>query len=1146
MNFSDLLSNYPPFQIVQKNPAPVSVAGVVESAQAQLISETVQKSGKRSLVVCSHDLEAKQLSEELHYYEEHVYYFPSKEYVFGRIETRSRQTEHERLAALSAFADCGGILVASIEAVLDYTIPQEFYLNERCTLRVGSRMDLEELSQKLVRMGYVRESAVEGRGQFSVRGGILDVFLPMGEFPVRIEFFDDEVDSIRSFDPETQRSVENTEVVTLFACREAVFGEETKKRLLSELQKIAELKKNTDAELYETLLSDLELIREQNSFAAIDKYVSLIYGCVPTVLDYLSSADYLFLIEPKRVNERAKGLEWEQGERLHALAERGVLYLDNLEFWLSYQDFVARAEKMRLISLNGLNHSTVDFHYRSVATFSTKTTVSLHGKIEYLLDDLKDYRQRNAAVVIFTANQGRAENLCGLLNDKGFSAKLCPENPEFLPGDLVVTVGNAKKGFEYPEIPFVLISDREIFELRKKRRAADKAKRIESYNDLNIGDYVVHQAHGIGQYLGIHQMTVGSVTKDYLKISYQGSDVLYVPVDQMDLLSKYVGSEKIKLNRLGGTDWSKTKSRVKAATAEMAKQLVALYAARERSAGYAFSPDTPWQRDFEDTFLYQETDDQLQSIEEVKQDMERPRPMDRLLCGDVGYGKTEVALRAAFKAVMDSKQVAYLCPTTILAMQQYDNFCQRMQNFPIRIEMLSRFRTPAQQKKILKKLKDGEIDILIGTHRLLQKDVEFKDLGFLIIDEEQRFGVAAKERLKELKKDVDVLSMTATPIPRTLHMSMIHIRDMSLLETPPDNRHPVETYVLEHDPEVLADAMKKELARGGQVFYLHNRIQGIYHTAEWIKKMIPEANVSVGHGRMNEEELEDIMYDMVNGQTDILVCTTIIETGLDIPNANTMIIDNADRMGLSQLYQLRGRVGRSNRTAFAYFTYKKDKVLSEVAEKRLHAIREFTEFGSGFKIAMRDLEIRGAGDLLGAQQHGHMDSVGYDLYCKLLRESVDEEIGKGETAFDTVIDLPVNAYIPERYIKDHNQRIEVYKKIAAIDSEEAISEVTDELIDRFGDLPRVVKSLIAVAEVKFLAHQCGITELKDTGSLLRMTFLEGQLDADTVMGLVQKFTNQIKISASKIPQISFIGKDRSLSNIKFLLQSLKELKNEKK
>ncbi len=1146
MNFSDLLSSYPPFQIVQKNPAPVSVAGVVESAQAQLISETVKKSGKRSLVVCSHDLEAKQLSEELRYYKEHVYYFPSKEYVFGRIETKSRQTEHERLAALSAFADCGGILVASIEAVLDYTIPQKAYQDERCTLRAGSRMDLEELSKKLVRMGYVRESAVEGRGQFSVRGGILDVFLPTGEFPVRIEFFDDEVDSIRSFDPETQRSVENTEEVTLFACREAVFGEDTKEKLLSELQRIAKTKKNVNAELYETLLSDIELIREQNSFAAIDKYVSLIYGYVPTALDYLTSKDYLFLIEPKRVNERARGLEWEQGEQLHTLAERGVLYLDNLEFWLSYQSFVVRAEKMRLISLNGLNHSAVDFHYRSVATFSTKTTVSLHGRIEYLLDDLKDYQQRNAAVVIFTANQSRAENLCGLLQDKGFPAKLCPENPEFLPGDIVVTIGNAKKGFEYPEIPFVLISDREIFELRKKRRAADKAKRIESYNDLNIGDYVVHQAHGIGQYLGIHQMNVGGITKDYLKISYQGSDVLYVPVDQMDLLSKYVGSEKIKLNRLGGTDWSKTKSRVKAATAEMAKQLVALYAARERSAGYAFSPDTPWQRDFEDTFLYQETDDQLQSIEEVKQDMERPRPMDRLLCGDVGYGKTEVALRAAFKAVMDSKQVAYLCPTTILAMQQYDNFCQRMQSFPIRIEMLSRFRTPAQQKKILKKLKDGEIDILIGTHRLLQKDVEFKDLGFLIIDEEQRFGVAAKERLKELKKDVDVLSMTATPIPRTLHMSMIHIRDMSLLETPPDNRHPVETYVLEHDPEALADAMKKELARGGQVFYLHNRIQGIYHTAEWIKKMIPEANVAVGHGRMNEEELEDIMYDMVNGQTDILVCTTIVETGLDIPNANTMIIDNADRMGLSQLYQLRGRVGRSNRTAFAYFTYKKDKALSEVAEKRLHAIREFTEFGSGFKIAMRDLEIRGAGDLLGAQQHGHMDSVGYDLYCKLLRESVDEEIGKGEAAFDTVIDLPVNAYIPERYVKDHNQRIEVYKKIAAIDSEEAISEVTDELIDRFGDLPRAVKSLIAVAEVKSLAHQCGITELKDTGSLLRMTFLEGQLDADTVMELVKKFTNQIKISASKIPQISFIGKDRSLSNIKFLLQSLKELKKLKK
>jgi len=795
----------------------------------------------------------------------------------------------------------------------------------------------------------------------------------------------------------------------------------------------------------------------------------------------------------------------------------------------------------------------LDYQYKAIFNFTTKTTVGFHGKVEYLYDDLAAWRRDGATVVILAGNRARGENLAGVLNDKGIACRFVTGVPEFEKGEVIVARGELRKGFEYPQIGFVLISDQEIFENSRKKRARkiENTNRIKSYTDINVGDYVVHQTHGIGQYAGIQKMVVGGVTKDYLKIQYQGTDSLYVPVDQMDMLYKYVGSteKQLKLNKLGGTDWTKTKAKVKNSTKDMAKQLVALYAEREKTRGFAFSSDTPWQRDFEDTFLYSETDDQLRSIEEVKQDMENIKPMDRLLCGDVGYGKTEVALRAAFKAATDSKQVAYLCPTTILAMQHYDTFVRRMENFPIKIQMLSRFRTPAQQKTILKQLKTGEIDIIIGTHRILQKDLEFKDLGLLIIDEEQRFGVADKERLKEMKKNVDVLSMTATPIPRTLHMAMISVRDMSLLETPPENRYPVQTYVLEQSEAILVDAMKKELSRGGQVFYLYNRVQGIYRTAQWIQKMIPEAAVAVGHGKMKENELEDIMYDMVNGKTDILVCTTIIETGLDIPNANTIIIENADRMGLAQLYQLRGRVGRSNRSAYAYLTYRKDGVLSDTAEKRLRAIKEFTEFGSGFKIAMRDLEIRGAGNILGSEQHGHMDAVGYDMYCKLLKESVDEVRGV-RTAENTevAIDVDMDAYIPENYIASHGQRIEIYKKIAALENEEDVSEITDELIDRFGDVPQAVSNLIEIAAVKAAARRAWVYEISAKGNKAVLHFTEGALQAETVLALIGRFPQNISVGASEQPVLTYKNDDpkKLLGNIKFILQAIIELQTAEK
>jgi len=1153
MNFFNLLNEYGEYkkftQALLK--PPVSVAGLVEAAQPQFICQSTQ--GKKGVAVCYSDMEARQFYKEFSTFSDRVYFYPSKEYVFFPVDAAGRSAEHERLAALFALeTNENAIVITSLEACLEYTLSKDFFKENIINLSVGDVYEPSELMEKLVKMGYTREEMVEGKGQFSVRGGILDIYAPFCDNPVRIEFFDNEVDSLRSFDILSQRSVDNIENVTLIPCTERILGEDKRNELISvltkEIKRLEKKEKNADS-----VTVDLDLLESGESFAHIDRYISIIHDPIPTLADYLGDDDFVFLIEPKRLNERAKSMEWEQGELIDDLYKKEVLTLKNLRFWKDYRDFVNQVSGKKLVSLNVLNHTTLDYQYNAIFNFVTKTTLSFHGKPEYLLEDLAQWQKENYTVVITAQNPAKGMDIAGYISQKGFKAEYIGKDGDIKKGEISVIGKSLSKGFEYPEIKLVVISDREIFEssAKQRKRKQKNADRIKSYNDLNIGDYVVHQAHGIGKYLGIKQMEVNKIIKDYLKIQYHGTDVLYVPVEQLDILYKYVGGDeaKLKLNRLGGTDWTKTKSRVKSATKDIAKQLIALYAARENTKGHAFPEDTPWQKDFEDTFLYQETDDQLQSIEEVKHDMESVKPMDRLLCGDVGYGKTEVALRAAFKAATDSKQVAYLCPTTVLAMQHYNTFVSRMENFPIKIAMLSRFRTPAQQKKILKQVATGEVDILIGTHRILQKDVEFKDLGLLIIDEEQRFGVSDKEKLKELKKNVDALSMTATPIPRTLHMSMINVRDMSILETPPENRYPVQTYVMEQNPVILADAMKRELARGGQVFYLYNRVQGIYRTAEWIKKMIPDARVAVGHGRMSEEELEDVMYDMVNGNTDILVCTTIIETGLDIPNANTIIIENADRMGLSQLYQLRGRVGRSNRSAFAYLTYKRDGILSDVAQKRLRAIKEFTEFGSGFKIALRDLEIRGAGNLLGAQQHGHMDAVGYDMYCKILKESVDEEQGvEAKAEITTQLDLQVDAYIPEKYIKNHNQRIDAYKLIAAIETEEDASDVIDELLDRYGEPPRSVKSLIEVAKIKSAARSFGMVLLSQKADTLSVTFDDEAFDGALIVKLVNKMPLKLKLVSGEHPRIVYkLNKnDGIISNVKFLLHALFELKNEGK
>ena len=1149
MNFKNLLSEYKEYSdlstALKKGKTPISVSGIVDSAWGQFIYET--SDAKRTLVLTYSDREAERIAENLRLFCDRVFVFPKKEYVFFDIDAQDRHTENARLTALYEISK-GGILVASLDAVLTFTLPYEKLEKYSFSLKLGDRYDRDELIEKLVKMGYSREEEVSGKGQFAVRGGILDIFSPQTENPVRIEFFDIEVDSVREFDIETQRSTETLTETAIIPCSELADLEKDELcDKLSEIVKKLNRKKKDTKEITEHIQNDIDSIKGGVIPKSVCKYLGVIFDEIPTVSDYFGKEDMIVLTEPKRIMEQAKGLEFDFSEILKDLTEKNLYAKELGRLWGDYNELSEIFGERRLISLNTLSHSSVNYTYKAIFNFNTKTTVSLHGRVEYLYDDLEKSRGTDKITVILAGSRSRGENLAGTLYEKGIKCRYIDGTADFEKGETVIIKGDLSKGFEYPDIDFTLISEQEIFDgfSKRSKRKSDSKNRIKSYTDINVGDYIVHKTHGIGKYMGIKKITVSGVTKDYLHIAYRGTDSLYVPATGLDMLYKYAGASdtELRLNKLGGTEWDKTKQRVKKATRDMAKQLTELYANREYSKGYAFSPDTVWQREFEDTFPYQETEDQIRSIEEVKRDMQSDKPMERLLCGDVGYGKTEVAIRAAFKAATDSKQVAYLCPTTILAMQQYETFASRMKDFPIKIEMLSRFRTASQQTKILKKLKSGEIDIVIGTHKLLQKDVEFKDLGLLIIDEEQRFGVAHKERLKELKKNVDVLSMSATPIPRTLHMAMVSVRDMSLLETPPENRYPVTTYVLEFNDGVVINAIKKEIQRGGQVFYLFNRVKGIYRVAQWLKSQLPDAKIAVGHGKMKEDELEDIMYDMVNGKTDILVCTTIIETGLDIPNANTIIVENADRMGLSQLYQLRGRVGRSDRNAYAYFTYRREELLTETAERRLSAIKEFTEFGSGFKIAMRDLEIRGAGDILGAEQHGHIDSVGYDMYCKILENSIREMQGlpeKHET--ETSIDLNVDAYIPERYIKSTNIRIDAYKRIAVIENDDDASDVTDELIDRFGEMPKPVRNLIEIAQIKALANNIGITEISQQGSNVLFTFEKDRIEDGFLELIMDKYFDECVVNPKR-PIISYRQKEISkmLPNIKFLLQQLNEL-----
>lgn len=1086
--------------------SPLSVTGLTEQAKAHVTAHLCAQKQTGAMVICDSDYSARRFCEALRFFTEaESIYYPSKEIEYYKVDAKSNELEAQRLAALGRLAEKGEqtVLVLGVDALLQFAADFAAFRQSIITLEDGGSYHVETLLEQLTNLGYVHEDMVEARGQFSVRGGIVDVYPPAAENPYRIEFFGEDIDSIREFDPIMQTSVQRLDAIKIEAAREQTAG--TKGH--------------------------------------------------PCVADYIADEAIVFFDEPERIRERAEGYLWDINETVAALLEKGVIEEAKPSYIHDYQKVLEKLLQHNFVGLFTLPQSTQDYRPKMIVNITGHDINTYSGHRDMLYVDVEDWLKQGFAVCIAASSALQAEALFREFSELDFPAFLSKNPDEAVAGRVLITEKALKRGILYPESGLVLLSDSEIFgrETRKARRKkAPKGNKLKSFDDLDIGDYVVHSTHGIGQYVGLDTLTVEGHLKDYLKIKYAGDDFLYVPCDQLELLQKYIGKEaRVRLSKMGGADFGRQKARVKKSTMELAQGLIQLYAARQASKGYAYTPDTTWQKEFEDRFPYEETDDQLTAIREVKEDMESARPMDRLLCGDVGYGKTEVALRAAFKAVQDSKQVAYLAPTTVLALQHYNTFVSRMKDFPVRVELLSRLISQKEQSAILKRLKNGETDIVIGTHRLLGKDIEFHDLGLLVIDEEQRFGVKHKERIKEMKHNVDVLTLSATPIPRTLHMSMINIKDMSVLSEPPQDRYPVSTYVVEYNPVIIENAIKKELSRGGQVYYLHNRTQSISACARRLAESIPGARVRFAHGQMDPETLEDVMLQMQAGEIDILVCTTIIETGLDIQNVNTMIVEDADRLGLAQLYQLRGRVGRSNRRAFCYLTYRRDKSLREEAVKRLSAIREFTEFGSGFKIAMRDLEIRGAGNLLGAEQHGHMETVGYDMYCRLLEECVNELQGRPATEEDwePQLDFEADAYIPATYIRNHRHRLEFYKKIAAVANEEDSRDTADELIDRFGEYPACVGNLLLAAECKALAKQTGIAQItmRDNNILF---YFKNSFDPALIAQLIGAYKGKILLSAGQKPYFSYrltdAEKKTLLVSIKSLLQAYKDLHNREK
>ena len=1171
-------------QDLDQGKGPVQISGVTDSQKVHVMHE-LSKDNPWRLVVTYDDTRAKEIFDDFSYFEPNTWLYPARDLLFyssdihGNLLTRQRMQVFKHL-----LEDEGGVVVTTVDGLMDHLLPLSRIKESCLNIMVGQTLDMEEIKHLLTGMGYERMGQVDGMGQFSVRGGILDVFPLTEEVPVRIELWGDEVDSIRSFDAESQRSIQQMDEVTIYPAAELILTkehiEEGILRLEADEKKqekaFRDQKKPEEAQRIRRAVGELvESLKEGFDVQTLDAYIR--YFCQDTVsfLDYMkevgakvtlvssgaagktaekkpASGLALILDEPQRMKEKAETVETEFRESMSHRLEQGYILPGQADLLFASKTVLAECHTPHSIFMTGLDQRLPGMTVKAKYSLTGKNLNSYQNSFEILIKDLTKWKKDGYRVVLLSASRTRASRLAGDLREYDLRA-FCPEDAgrPVAPGEILVTYGKLHKGFEYPLIKFVVITEGDMFGVEKRKKKRKKynyeGKKISSFSELSVGDYVVHESHGLGIYKGIEKIEQDHVIKDYIKVEYGDGGNLYLPATRLEGIQKYAGADaKVpKLNKLGGTEWTKTKTKVRTAVREIAKELVELYAARQDAEGFQYGPDTVWQKEFEEMFPYDETDDQLTAIDDTKRDMESKKIMDRLICGDVGYGKTEIALRAAFKAVQEEKQVVYLVPTTILAQQIYNTFVQRMKDFPVRVDMMSRFRTPGEMKKTVEGLKKGYVDIIVGTHRVLSKDVQFKNLGLLIVDEEQRFGVTHKEKIKQMKQNVDVLTLTATPIPRTLHMSLIGIRDMSVLEEPPVDRVPIQTYVMEYNDEMIREAIHRELGRGGQVYYVYNRVNNIDEVANHVASLVPDANVAFAHGQMNEHQLEKIMLDFINGDNDVLVSTTIIETGLDIPNANTMIIQDADRLGLSQLYQIRGRIGRSNRTSYAFLMYKRDKMLKEDAEKRLQAIREFTELGSGIKIAMRDLEIRGAGNILGAEQHGHMEAVGYDLYCKMLNEAVIALKGgqEEEETFETVVDCDIDAFIPDGYIKNEYLKLDVYKRISAIETDDEYMDMQDELIDRFGDIPKSVDNLLRVAELKAMAHRAYVTEVDINTQEIRIElYPKAKLDVTKIPALIAEYKTALRFAqGGEKPVLFYQEKGKKNKNCEPMIEKAKEI-----
>ena len=1149
---------------------PVMISGCIDTQKIHLVHAAVNDYRFR-LIITGDEAKAREMQEDSRFFDKSSIYYPAKDFIFYSADVHGNQLAGERLRCIQKIIAAQDnktniTVITTIDGCVDMLMPLQRYRDNIIHFKNSDIIDTEKLISKLVGIGYTRVPMIDGQGQFAVRGGIIDIFSYTDETPVRIELWDDEIDSIRFFDVESQRSVEKIQTYDVFPATEWILSEneidagfeKVKDEVEKQLVTLGnDKKKKTQQEMdacnrLRHAYADFERTRDYSKF--ILSFTDEIEGFT----DYFPKDETVFVLdEPDRIMERMELISYEYEESMKNRLEGGYVVASQTKLMRPIAEVYKNMQSSRLMLLSSLDYKPKMLKPADYLRIDARSISSYNNSFEYLADDINKYKRTGYRVVLVCNSRTRAARIVADLEELGTQSYFSEDyDKEIMPGTVMVTYGNIHRGFEYPLIGFVIITENDIFtsRTRKKQKKKYEGRSIAGFNELNVGDYVVHEMHGLGVYKGIEKITVEGVEKDYIKIEYAGNSNLYVLATQLDRLQKYAASDtekKPKLNKLGSVEWNKTKAKVHGAVEEIAKDLVELYSIRQNQKGYAFGPDTVWQKEFEEMFPYEETDDQLNAIADTKADMESTRIMDRLICGDVGYGKTEVAIRAAFKAVQEGKQVAYLVPTTILAQQHFNTFEQRMKNFPLKVAQLSSFRTNKEIKETLADLKKGFVDVVIGTHRLLSKDVEFKDLGLLIIDEEQRFGVAHKEKIKKLKNNIDVLTLSATPIPRTLHMSLVGIRDMSVLEEPPVDRVPIQTFVTEHNDEMIREAINRELARGGQVYYVYNRVRSIDEAAAHIQELVPQANVAFAHGQMEKRELEKIMVDFINGDIDVLISTTIIETGMDISNVNTMIIEDADKFGLSQLYQLRGRVGRSNRTAYAFLLYRRDRMLTEVAEKRLSAIREFSDFGSGFKIAMKDLEIRGAGNVLGKSQHGHMAAVGYDLYCKMLNQAVNDLKGiKNEYGFETNVDLNVDAFIPSSYIKSEYQKLDVYKRIAGIESEEELSDMCDELGDRYGSLPASAANLLNIALVKSMAHKIGITEIQggtdetpgaSQWRTVMKIYPKADIQGDKIENFVAGYGGAVRFISSPEPKFVWRVTKKKFSNAQEYLAGLKAL-----